>query len=95
MEFMRVGRTPPSGVWSGALRQTVRLRRRVKKKRALLVWLGGPGSWAGPFWFGLGGQGSWAGPAWLGGAKGPGPGRLGLGGQGSWAGPAWFFIVLI
>ena len=22
--------------------------------RTLLVWLGGPGSWAGPFWFGLG-----------------------------------------
>ena len=57
---------------------------------ALLVWLWGPGSWAGPFWFGLGGQGpgpdpfglAWGarvlgrtGLAW--GAKGPGPGRLG------------------
>ena len=25
--------------------------------RTPLVWLGGPGSWAGPFWFGLGGPG--------------------------------------
>ena len=23
--------------------------------RTLVVWLGGPGSWAGPFWFGFGG----------------------------------------
>ena len=32
--------------------------------RTLLVWLGGPGSWAGPFWFGLGGQGPGPGPAY-------------------------------
>ena len=37
--------------------------------RTLLVWLGGPGSWAGPAWVWLGGQGSWAGPAWLGGPR--------------------------
>ena len=35
----------------------------LKAGRTLLVWLGGPGSRAGPFWFGLGGQG-------------PGPDRL-------------------
>ena len=33
--------------------------------RTLLVWLGGPGSWAGPAWVWLGGPGSWAGPAWV------------------------------
>ena len=32
--------------------------------RTLLVWLGGPGSWAGPAWVWLGGPGSWAGPAY-------------------------------
>ena len=32
--------------------------------RTLLVWLGGPGSWAGPFWFGLGGPGPGPGPAY-------------------------------
>ena len=46
MEFMRVGRTPPSGVWSGALRQTVRLRHRVSKgvstnaRLCVIVWCG-------------------------------------------------------
>ena len=57
----------------------------------LLVWLGGPGSWAGPFWFGLGGPGPGPDPfglacgAWV-------LGRtllVWLGGPGSWAGPAY------
>ena len=48
-----------------------------------MVWLGGPGSWAGPAWVWLGGPGSWAGPAWV-----------WLGGPGSWAGPAYTINTL-
>ena len=41
-----------------------------------------PGSWAGPFWFGLGGQG-------------PGPDPFSLArGPGSWAGPAYTINTL-
>ena len=84
------------GPWPAAMRRIVGL---------VPPGLGGPGSWAGPFWFGLGGPGSWAGPFWFGlGGPGPGPDPFGLawgarvlgrtllvwlGGAGSWAGPAY------
>ena len=62
----------------------------------LLVWLGGPGSWAGPFWFGLRGLGPGPDPfglAW--GARVLGRTLLvWLGGPGSWAGPAYTINTL-
>ena len=66
--------------------------RRTLLQGVFLFACNGPGSWAGPFWFGLGGPGPGPDPfglacgAWV-------LGRtllVWLGGPGSWAGPFWF-----